>query len=133
MSNRMITSALVAGFAALLASAHLGLAQPVLSVEGDCPGFLRAEVIGAPPNHGILLLFAPHRGSYRFPPGHWCYGVTLGLGWRGLRIASAAGADENGFAFFEGKAGVLACGGFLQTLNYPSGGCEISNVVQIPN
>ncbi|MCC6906346.1 MAG: hypothetical protein IT430_00265 [Phycisphaerales bacterium] len=133
MSNRMMIAALLASLAALLVSARLGLAQPVLSLEGGCPGFLRAEVRNAPPGSGILLLFAPHEGSFTLPRGNWCYGVTLGLGWRGLRQVAGAGVDEHGFAFFEGQAGQQACGGFLQTLNYPSGGCEISNVVQIPN
>lgn len=108
------------------------LAQPVLTLEGSCPGFLRAEVRGATPDRAILLLFAPSRGSYTFPRGHWCEGTTLGLGWRGLQYASAARADENGFAFFEGNAGLRACGGYLQTLNYPSGSCQTSNVVQVP-
>lgn len=120
------------GVAAAALWAAPALAQPVLMLEGSCPGFMRAEVSGARPNRSILLLFAPSQGSYTLPLGHWCAGTRLGLNWRGLQIATAARADETGFAFFEGQAGQRACGGWLQTLNYPDGGCETSNVVQIP-
>ncbi len=107
-------------------------AQPVLTLEGSCPGFVRAEVRGVRPDRSVLLLFAPMSGSYVLPFGHWCAGTRLGLNWRGLRIATAARADGSGFAFFEGIAGERACGGYLQTLNYPDASCETSNVVQIP-
>ncbi len=121
------------GVAAAALWAAPALAQPVLMLEGSCPGFMRAEVSGARPSRSILLLFAPNQGSYTLPYHHWCGGTRLGLNWRGLRIAAAARADENGFAFFEGNAGPLACGGYLQTLNYPDASCETSNVVRIPD
>ncbi len=119
------------GLGAAMLFAAPAMAQPVLTVEGSCPGFMRTEVRGARPARSILLLFAPMSGSYTLPLGHWCAGTRLGLNWRGLRIAAAARADESGFAFFEGSAGPRACGGYLQTLNYPDASCETSNVVQI--
>lgn len=107
-------------------------AQPVLTIEGSCPGPMRAEVRGARPERSFLLLFSPNEGSTRLPKFHWCGGAMLGLDRRGLMIVSGAIADENGFAVIEGEVGLRACGGFLQTLNWPDGGCETSNVVQIP-
>ncbi len=107
-------------------------AQPVLTIEGSCPGFLRAEVTDARPGRSLSLLFAPEAGSTRLPLFHWCGGVTLGLDWHGLRIVSGVIVDENGHGVIEGEVGARACGGYLQTLNWPDGGCEISNVVQIP-
>jgi len=106
-------------------------AQPMLTIEGSCPGPMRAEIRGARPERTLILLFSPRANPFRLPKFHFCSGVELGLGYRGLRGIASTGSDENGFAFFEGVAGPLACGGYLQTLNYPSGGCETSNVVQI--
>ncbi|GEM_PF-1550740 len=117
---------------AILTGAAPAVAQPVLTIEGSCPGALRAQVTGARPGRSLLLLFAPDAGSTRLPLFHWCGGVTLGLDWHGLQIVSGAIADENGVAVMEGQVGSRACGGYLQTLNNPDGGCEISNVVQIP-
>jgi len=108
------------------------MAQPVLTIEGACPGPMRAEVRGHRPERGLWLLFSPRANPFRLPKFHFCSGVELGLGYRGLREVGNTVSDENGFAFFEGVAGPLACGGYLQTLNAPSGGCETSNVVQIP-
>lgn len=131
MFKRVLT-AVVASLPTVLAPARSGLAQPVLTLEGECPGLLRAEVRNARPEKFILLLYAPHDGTFVLPRGNWCQGVQLGLGWRGLRQVAGVVADQNGVALFEGEVNSLACGGFLQTLNYPSGGCEISNVVRIP-
>lgn len=109
------------------------IAQPVLTIEGACPGALRAEVRGARPERSLLLLFSPNEGQTRLPKFYGCgMGVTLGLDWRGLKILAEVVADETGFAAIEGFAGPAACGAYLQTLNRPSGGCETSNVAQIP-
>ncbi len=107
-------------------------AQPVLSVEGSCPGQIRVQIVGAQPRKGILLLYSPRSGNFRLPWYHWCAGTELGLHPRGIRIVDDTVADENGRAIFEGTAQAGACGGFLQTLNTPSGNCETSNVEQIP-
>lgn len=107
-------------------------AQPVLTIDGTCPGPMRAEVRGALPESGVALLFSPRTGSFRIPWYHWCEGALLGLSPRGLRIIASAGTDEYGYAFFEGTAAPGACGGYLQTLSYPSGNCEVSNVVRVP-
>lgn len=131
-ANRAFQLVLIAAASLAIWSAP-ATAQPVLTLEGSCPGFVRAEVRGVRPDRSVLLLFAPMSGSYVLPFGHWCAGTRLGLNWHGLQIATAARADENGFAFFEGTAGPRACGGYLQTLNYPDASCQTSNVVQIPH
>lgn len=108
-------------------------AQPVLTLDGSCPGILRAEVSGAPPRHGLSLLFASELGSVRIPYYGYCGGVILGLGRRNLTEAAHGTTDEFGFLALEGVAGSRACGGYLQVLTYPGdpGGCLTSNVVPI--
>jgi len=130
-TNRINRLALV-GLSVMAMLAAPAVAQPVLTIEGSCPGPMRAEVRGAQPRRGIVLLFSPRANPFRLPKFHYCSGVELGLGYRGLRAIENTITDENGFVAFEGVAGPLACGGYLQTLNAPDGGCETSNVVQIP-
>jgi len=120
------------GLGVLALFAAPAMAQPVLTIEGGCPGPMRAEIRGSRPERALMILFSPRAKPFRLPKFHFCSGVELGVGYRGLRVIDSVVSDENGFAFFEGVAGPLACGGYLQTLNYPDGGCETSNVVQIP-
>jgi hypothetical protein len=110
----------------------LATAQPVLTIEGSCPGLMRAQVDNARPRKGIVLLYSPRTGSFRLPWYYWCAGTELGLHPRGIRIVADTVADENGHATFDGFVSSGACGGFLQTLNSPSGNCETSNVIRIP-
>ncbi len=111
---------------ALLAT-PCAMAQPVLSLEGSCPGPMRAELRGAPPNQSAFLLFSPSTGHFRIPFGP-CYGRILGLGHRGIREVASVIIDPTGIAIFEGAVGPAACGGYLQVLtNF----CETSNVIQI--
>ncbi len=120
------------GAAMLFAAPAVAQYEPVLTLEGTCPGVLRAEVSGAPPRHGVYLLFSAETGSFQIPPDYqYCRGVVLGLGPRQLRQVAAANTDEFGFVEFHGLAGPRACGGFLQALTTPLGGCLTSNVVQI--
>ncbi len=107
-------------------------AQPVLILDGVCPGPMHAEIQGARPNAGIALVYSPRRGWFRIPWYYWCEGAILRLNPRGIQVVESVGTDENGSATFEGYVSAGACGGYLQTLSYPSGGCETSNVVQIP-
>lgn len=132
MSARRSVRLALWGLGAAVLWAAPAMAQPVLTLEGSCPGPMRAEIRGARPERAIILLFSPRANPFRLPKFHFCSGVELGLGYRGLRGIASTVSDETGFAFFEGIAGPLACGGYLQTLNYPDGGCETSNVVQIP-
>ncbi len=117
--------------AALWAAPAMAQYEPVLTLEGSCPGMLRAEVSGAPPRDGVWLLFASETGSFRIPFWQYCEGVELGLGRRNIRAVDARNADEFGFAVFEGIASQRACGGFLQALTFPGAGCLTSNVVEI--
>lgn len=119
------------GAAALCAAPAMAQYEPVLTLEGTCPGMLRAQVSGAPPRHGLSLLFALETGSVRIPLHEYCGGVILGLGRRGLREVTSGNTDELGFIAFEGYAGPSACGGYLQVLTFPGGGCDTSNVVRI--
>jgi len=120
---------LVIGVVLLCIVAAPALAQPVLTLEGSCPGEMRAEVRGARPNDGISLLFSPREGRFRIPVPRFCQGVVLGLAWRGIRYAADSTiTDETGFAYFEGQVNPGGCGGFLQALDRA---CQPSNVVQI--
>jgi len=132
MSTTRLNRLALLGLSVMAMFAAPAMAQPVLTIEGGCPGPMRAEIRVAQPHQGLWLLFSPRANPFRLPKFHFCSGVELGIGYRGLRVVGNTGADENGFAFFEGMAGPLACGGFLQTLGSPGGGCETSNVVQIP-
>lgn len=109
--------------AALLCTAPaMAQYEPVLTLEGTCPEFLRAEVSGAPPRHGLSLLFASETGTFRVPDSFYCAGVILGLGRRNLRDVAAGTTDEFGFIAFEGSVGERACGGYLQVLTFPLAG-----------
>lgn len=110
-----------------LAASSVASAQPVLTLEGSCPGPMRAEVRGAPPNQAAFLLFARSTGSFVIRHGG-CWGTTLGLSSQGLRQVGSAVIDPTGFAFFEGTGGPAACGGYLQVLTNT---CRTSNVVRI--
>lgn len=119
------------GAAACCAAPAMAQYEPVLTLEGTCPGMMRAEVTGAPPRHGLSLLFASETGAFRVPDSFYCGGVILGLGRRNLRDVVAGTTDEFGFIAFEGSVGERACGGYLQVLTFPLGGCLTSNVVRI--
>lgn len=120
----------VAAAAMSLAAASDASAQPVLTLEGSCPGPMRAEVRNAPRNVSAFLLFARSTGSFLIRGGA-CWGTTLGLSSQGLRQVGEAITDGTGFAAFEGNVGRAACGGYLQILMGAGGGCQTSNVVRI--
>ncbi len=114
------------GAAALIAAP--AMAQPVLTLEGSCPGPVLAQVSGSSPGGVVRLYLSPHRGSYAFPPFHPCYGVEIGLDPQRIRHVATTRADQAGIARFNGDAGPAARGGFLQAM---SDFCEVTNVVQI--
>lgn len=123
---------IAAGVMPMLSAPAMAQYEPVLTLEGTCPGVLRAEVSGAAPRRGVFLLFASETGSYQLPPhSQFCAGVVLGLGTRNLHQAAAGTTDKFGFISFERSVSQRACGGYLQALTYPQGGCLASNVVQI--
>jgi len=135
MQTRVHTRGLTPFLAAVtvvmgLGAASSAAAQPVLTLEGSCPGPMRAEVRRAPPNQSLALLFARTTGHFRIPFGA-CEGTTLGLSSQRLRVVGTAIIDPTGFAFVEGNAGPAACGGYLQVLTNAGGGCQTSNVVRI--
>lgn len=113
-----------------LGATRAAAAQPVLSLEGSCPGPMRAEMRNAPRNVSAFLLFARSTGSFLIRGGA-CWGTTLGLSSQGLRQVGEAITDGTGFASFEGNVGRAACGGYLQILMGAGGGCQTSNVVRI--
>lgn len=131
MSARRSVTLALRGLGAAVLCAAPALAQPVLTLEGSCPGPMRAEVRGARPGVGVILLFASETGSFTIPWYLQCGATELGLGRRHLRYVASTASDQNGFAFFEGVAGTQSCGGFLQVHTSQSGGCETSNVVRI--
>jgi hypothetical protein len=133
MQTRVHTRGLTPFLAAVtvvmgLGAASSAAAQPVLTLEGSCPGPMRAEVRGGVPNFTAHLLFARSTGSFyiRYGP---CWGTTLGLSSQGLRVVASAIVDSQGQASFEGVASPGACGGYLQVF---TSACQTSNVVRIP-
>lgn len=115
----------------LLAAITSAQAQnPVLTIEGACPGNLHVQADGIPtPGITVHLYYSPRRGSYTFPPFTPCYGVEIGLDVRHLWYLGATRADDSGTATWDGAAGPSACGGFLQAMSRI---CDITNVAQIP-
>lgn len=124
---------IAAGVMPMLSAPAMAQYEPVLSLDGRCPGVMRAEVNGARPRSGLSLLFASETGSVTIP-WFWqhCPGVELGLGRRNLREVASGTTDESGNLIIEGRVRSRACGGYLQVLTFPLGGCLTSNVVQIP-
>ncbi len=104
-------------------------AQSTLSVEGDCPGELRAQADAMYSRAVVYLYFSPEQGSYTFPPLHQCYGVEVGLNVRRLHFVGTVRADDLGTAVWNGTSGPAACGGFLQAMDNH---CQITNVARIP-
>ncbi len=123
---------IAAGVMPMLSAPAMAQYEPVLSLDGRCPGVMRAEVSGARPRSGLSLLFASETGSVTIP-WFWqhCPGVELGLGRRNLREVASGTTDESGNLIIEGRVRSRACGGYLQVLTFPLGGCLTSNVVQI--
>jgi len=127
-TNRINRLALMGlGVMALFAAPAVAQFEPVLTLEGSCPGMLRAEVSRGRPDATAFLLFASETGSVAIPH-NFCFGTRLGLGRRNLRQVAVQGLDRFGATLFEGMAGARACGGYLQVIVNT---CETSNVVQI--
>ncbi len=129
MSARRSVRLALWGLGATVLWAAPAMAQPVLTLEGSCPGPMRALAEGMHPEDVVYLYFSPERGSYTFPPLHQCYGVEVGLNVRRLHYVGSTRADPNGLATWEGTAGPAACGGFLQAMDRV---CRITNVAEIP-
>lgn len=120
------------GLALLSASARSALAQPVISIEGDCPGRVTFRWEGASPNQTAALAYSHATGNYVLP-GPPCDGTTLRLGSSGIRLVRTFRTGPEGSGQMVGRAAAFACGGYLQVIviegNRP---CPTSNVVQIP-
>lgn len=127
-ASRSVRLALWGVGAAVLWAAP-AMAQPVLTVEGSCPGPMRAQADGMFPRAVVYLYFSPERGFYEFPPFHMCYGVEVGLNVHRLHFVGSTRADDFGTARWEGEVGPRACEGFMQAMDRF---CRISNVAQIP-
>lgn len=127
--SRQITCLVALPGILLLVGVTSASAQPMLRVEGTCPGSMQAIAEGTYPEEVVFLYFSPQRGSYTFPPLHHCYGVEVGLNVRRLHYVGSSRADSNGLAIWTGMAGPAACGGYLQAMGRL---CDITNVVQIP-
>lgn len=125
-SRRCTTAVFIA---TLLSLAGPAMAQfdPILTLEGSCPGMLRAEVSQRRPGKVASLLFASETGGVRVPH-NFCFGTQLGLGRRNLHEVDSQRLDRFGRASFAGMAGSRACGGYLQILVTS---CETSNVVRV--
>ncbi len=128
----MRTFLVLIGLVALAGAASVASAQdPVLSVEGTCPGQLRVAWEGAEPNRAAALLFSRVRGAYTIAGGAVCGGTMLGLGTEGLRLHRRFDSGPEGAGEMDGTAVPASCGGYLQIVVIGSP-CSTSNVVQIP-
>lgn len=120
------------GVAVIASSTDAGWARdPVLSVDGACPGQLRVAWEGAEPNRAAALLFSRVRGAYTIAGGAVCGGTMLGLGTEGLRLHRRFDSGPEGAGEMDGTAVPASCGGYLQIVVIGSP-CSTSNVVQIP-
>lgn len=108
------------------------LAQPVISIEGDCPGRVTFRWEGAAPNQTAALAYSHATGNFVLP-GPPCDGTRLGLGSSGIRLVRTFRTGPEGRGQIVGRAAAFACGGYVQIIvlegNRP---CPISNVVQVP-
>lgn len=129
MNARRSVRLILWGLSAAVLLAAPTMAQPVLTLEGSCPGPMRAQAEGMFPRAVVYLYFSPERGLYEFPPFHMCYGVDVGLNVHRLHFVGSTRADDFGTAGWEGDVGPRACGGFMQAMDNR---CQISNVVQVP-
>lgn len=121
----------VAACVAALALSSAAQAQnPVLTLEGVCPGEMTVTVTGARGARTVLLGFARREGRTLVPLGMPCAGTVLGLEGRTLWTVLAFRTDESGTGHATAYAGNRACGGFLQALVNDE--CEVTNVIQIP-
>lgn len=127
--NRRLLATTLAAFACLGAArgAH---AQPVISLEGQCPGAMRFRWEGASPNAWAGLIYSDERGNFTL--NQPCGGTVAGLGVRGLRLVWLFHTGAGGEGAAIGRAAAPSCGGFLQMVVQDGNPCTTSNVVQIP-
>ena len=127
---RISSIVLISGLAFLGAFAGSAFAQPVISIEGSCPGAVRFRWEGAAPNEWAGLLYSDERGTITLSQP--CGGTVIGLGPRGLRLVSVFRTSANGAGVANGQADSRSCGGFLQLVVQDGYPCTTSNVVQVP-
>ena len=101
-----------------------------ISVGGACPGTVTVDFRGATPNSTLGLLFALSPGNASVPNNQPCAGTQLGLSNNRLQLVTTFPSGPDGQGQRSGRAGVSACGGFLQIIE--AGSCTTSNVDQIP-
>ncbi|MCC6909645.1 MAG: hypothetical protein IT430_17040 [Phycisphaerales bacterium] len=119
--------------AAMAGAANRASAQdPVLSIEGVCPGEVSVSWEGAMSSKSAALVFSHETGAYRISIGAICGGTTLGLGVDGLRLLRRFNTGPEGAGAMHGTANPYSCGGYLQIVVVSMPPCETSNVVQIP-
>jgi len=99
-----------------------------LSVTGECPGFIIADVTRATPGGGIRLYSSTAEGLFTLPPGGLCEGLELALDDPEAVTTQIANAEgERSFArnLTEGM-----CGLFLQAVDART--CTVTDVTQVP-
>lgn len=102
-------------------------ADVVLTLQGSCPGPMRASVTGTIPHRTANFLFARDTGKFRIPLGP-CKGIILGLSQEGLRVVAVRDTGPTGSARIQGLVPPSACGGYMQVFMNT---CQTSNVVRI--
>jgi len=109
-----------------------GVSDPgvTLSLEGECPGAMRARLSGATPGGRVALIrSAPGgcAGQTTIPPSNPCSGTVLPLG--GAALVRIISADGNGEASLTGNVPNSICGRIcLIALDLAT--CEVSNAVE---
>ncbi|MFG0330298.1 MAG: hypothetical protein ACF8PN_10405 [Phycisphaerales bacterium] len=101
-----------------------------LAVSGSCPGSVTASTTGGTPGGQVAFVFGLSTGSCTIPSGP-CAGTVLGLSCGGAQLVGTATANANGDASLSGNCPQSASGRFVQAIDV-TGGCIVSNVVQLP-
>jgi hypothetical protein len=130
VASKRMTLALAACVAAITLTGTASRADPVLTLEGVCPGEITATVTEARGARLAALFFSRRPGETHIPPPYPCSGVILDLDPRTFRFIEYIETDESGTGRVTGTASPRACGGFLQVL--VGSECEKTNVIRIP-
>lgn len=99
-----------------------------LSIQGDCPGLLRFEISGGPPNSTARMFWSTSPGV-TVAQGGPCVGLEFDL--EDPRLLATGQLDETGSLVLFRNAGINQCGRYLQVAEEQF--CAKSQVVQIPN
>lgn len=120
--------ALAAALAISVAFSAPASAQPLISIEGECPQRLTFGWDRCDPNVQVGLCWGRDNGRFVWP-GFPCTGVEFGISGSPMLLKVFRTGPE-GRGQFSAQAAPKLCGGYLQVIVINT--CALSNVVQIP-